>query len=338
MRKFGPLAAYAEVPEEHARFANFTPVVAKQLHALHAQWNWSSVGPKTMRIGLGFICIIVGLQKLITLFFVWFISVVASTPPGATVAIYVATGTVRRNCARSTAYAMLTLHVQGLLFFIPWMAGVPVYLAGGVVITAAFKQLYGFWPALGIAVAVTSATKAIAVFALHRFLGTVRVALLTAAVCLRLTYGAAPQVWMKDAGLRRDFELTSVKMRAMEMILSRPGADIAKACSVFRTYSYAALTHAYPAALQLCMLVAGPDWLTSVLAGMHNTDVWRILGSQMAPTTLLIAGPATMAGAFQLRVSEGGSWLATSSLLQFFAAACQASVAALLRHATARNV
>ena len=96
MRKLGPLAAYAEVPEEHARFANFTPVVAKQMHALHAQWNWSSVGPKTMRIGLGFICIIVGLQKLLTLFFVWFISVVASTPPGATVAIYVATGTVRR--------------------------------------------------------------------------------------------------------------------------------------------------------------------------------------------------------------------------------------------------
>ena len=69
--------------------------------------------------------------------------------------------------------------------------------------------------------------------------------------------------------------------------------------------------------------MAGPDWLTSVLAGMHNTNVWRILGAQMAPTTLLIAGPATMAGAFQTRVSEGGSWLATSSLLLFFAAACQ---------------
>ena len=76
--------------------------------------------------------------------------------------------------ARSSAYEVLTLPVQGLLFFIPWMAGVPVYLAGGVVITAAFKQLFGFWPALGIAVAVTSATKAIAVFALHRFLGAVR--------------------------------------------------------------------------------------------------------------------------------------------------------------------
>ena len=33
---------------------------------------------------------------------------------------------------------------------------------------------------------------------------------------------------MKDAGLRREFELTSVKMRAMELILARPGADVAK--------------------------------------------------------------------------------------------------------------
>ena len=69
--------------------------------------------------------------------------------------------------------------------------------------------------------------------------------------------------------------------------------------------------------------MAGPDWLTVVLAGMHNTDVWRNLSVQMPPTTLLIAGPATMAGAFQIRVAEGGAWLGTSSLLLFFAAACQ---------------
>ena len=64
------------------------------------------------------------------------------------------------------------------------MAGVPLYLAGGIVVTAAFKDLYGFWPALGIAVAVTSATKAIAVFTLHRFLGAVRCMLST---CLQRT-------------------------------------------------------------------------------------------------------------------------------------------------------
>ena len=130
---------------------------------------------------------------------------------------------------------------------------------------------------------------------------------------------------MKDAGLRRDFELTSVKMRAMEMILARPGADWAKVRRRSRRCSL--LVSRALRGLQLCMLVAGPDWLTSILAGMHNTNVWRILATQMAPTTLLIAGPATIAGAFQLRVPEGDAWLAVSSLLLFFAAACQARAA-----------
>lgn len=203
------------------------------------------------------------------------------------------------------------------------MAGVPLYLAGGVVITAAFNQLFGFWPAAGIAVAVTTATKAIAVFVLHEFLGAVRCVHTPACQpCLLLYSSSALQVWMKDAGLRRDFELTSVKMRAMEMILMRPGADVAK---VRRLFAISALfVSRVLRNLQLCMLVAGPDWLTGVLSGMHNTNVWRILSVQMAPTTLLIAGPASLAGAFQVRVSEGGSWLATSSLLLFFAAACQA--------------
>jgi hypothetical protein len=74
---------------------------------------------------------------------------------------------------------------------------------------------------------------------------------------------------------------------------------------------------------QLSMLVAGPDWLTSVLAGMLGTNVWRVLAVQMAPTALLISGPATAAGAFQLRVAEGGNWLSLSSMLLFFAAVVQ---------------
>jgi hypothetical protein len=75
---------------------------------------------------------------------------------------------------------------------------------------------------------------------------------------------------------------------------------------------------------QLSLLVAGPDWLTSVLAGMMGTSVWRVLAAQTAPTALLIAGPATAAGAFQLRVQEGQPWLALSSLLIIFAAGVQA--------------
>ena len=191
-----------------------------------------------MRVGLGFICIIVGLQKMLTLFFVWFIAVVAYTPPGATVAIYILTGTVRRQLrAPHPLLVVLTPPAQGLLFFIPWMAGVPLYLAGGVVITAAFKQLFGFWPALGIAVAVTTATKAIAVYALHRGLGAVRSLPVWSAATRTggCSNCSALQAWMKNPGLRRDFELTSVKMRAMEMILTRPGPDVAKVCCLSRS-------------------------------------------------------------------------------------------------------
>ena len=129
---------------------------------------------------------------------------------------------------------------------------------------------------------------------------------------------------MKNAGVRRDFELTSVRMRAMELILSRPGADSAKVRSVCSAAAQAAAADCRSrCAAQLSMLVAGPDWLTSVLAGMLGTSVWHVLAVQMAPTVLLIAGPATMAGAMQLRVQEGGSWQALSSLLLFFAAAVQ---------------
>ena len=108
MRKLSWLRELAAVPPEHARFARFTPVVAEQLYNM-ARWNWSSVAPKAMRIALGFVCIIVGLQKLLTLFFVWFIAIVAHVPPAGAVGIFVATGFVRPPAARPSRVPALTL-------------------------------------------------------------------------------------------------------------------------------------------------------------------------------------------------------------------------------------
>ena len=140
------------------------------------------------------------------------------------------------------------------------------------------------------------------------------------------------QRWMKNAGARKDFELASVKMRAMEMILSRPGVDVAKArdtahCTAGRRAHLLRLRvlHLTLAPItQLSLLVAGPDWLTGVLAGMLGTNVWHVLAAQTAPTALLIAGPATAAGAFLLRVGENKCFLSLCSLLLFFAAGVQA--------------
>ena len=56
------------------------------------------------------------------------------------------------------------------------MAAVPVYLAGGVVVTAAGQAKLGFWGAMGAAIAVSSLAKAASTFALHQVLGSVRAA------------------------------------------------------------------------------------------------------------------------------------------------------------------
>jgi hypothetical protein len=63
---------------------------------------------------------------------------------------------------------------QGLLYLIPWMAAVPLYLTGGVVVTAACQAHLGFWGALGVAIGASTATKAVSVYALHQSLGRVR--------------------------------------------------------------------------------------------------------------------------------------------------------------------
>ena len=87
------------------RFTHFTPTVAAQLAAL-AGWNWSSVTPKAMRVSLGFLCIIVGLQKVLTFFFGWFIKVVAFTPPVATIAAFMGTGVVRRSAQAARTWPL----------------------------------------------------------------------------------------------------------------------------------------------------------------------------------------------------------------------------------------
>ena len=74
---------------------------------------------------------------------------------------------------------------------------------------------------------------------------------------------------------------------------------------------------------QLYLLVAGPDWLTAVLSGMLGTNVWHILLSQTLPSVILLSLPATLAGAFQLRLHDAGFYGPVSSALIFLAAATQ---------------
>jgi hypothetical protein len=77
------------------------------------------------------------------------------------------------------------------------MAAVPLYLTGGVVITAAFREYTGFWIAAAASVAVCTFTKALSVYALHQALGAVR----NASFCQLCIIGDADR---GSADLRRD--------------------------------------------------------------------------------------------------------------------------------------
>lgn len=77
----------------------------------------------------------------------------------------------------SQSLTALVFAPQGLLYCIPWMAAVPLYLTGGVVLTAAYMPVLGFWGAAGVAVAICTLTKALSVLALHQTLGVVRMPL-----------------------------------------------------------------------------------------------------------------------------------------------------------------
>ena len=56
---------------------------------------------------------------------------------------------------------------------------------------------------------------------------------------------------------------------------------------------------------------------------MLGTDVWHILLSQTLPSVALLSLPATLAGAFQLRLHDAGFYGPVSSALIFLAAATQ---------------
>ena len=241
----------------------FTPRVSLQLRELRS-WNWTSVGQKSMFLSLFTLCIVVGLQNLITLLMGFMVSVLADTPAWATVLAFVATDVT-------------------LLVFSPWLAAVPLYYAVGVAVTAALQPGLGFWGAVIAASVISSAIKLLSVTVLHQWLG------------IR---------WMRNAALRKAMGLRTLQMRALEMIIQRPGADPAK----------------------LTLLVAGPDWGVPIISAMLGMPLRALLAQQTLPIAMLISGPATIAGALQLRLREPQPlplWGSLSGGLLIFSAALQ---------------
>mmetsp|Transcript_42477 Transcript_42477/g.104111 ORF Transcript_42477/g.104111 Transcript_42477/m.104111 type:complete len:956 (-) Transcript_42477:224-3091(-) len=117
-------------------------------------WNWSSVLSKVILVGFAYFVLQVGVGKITTLFLAWLNQTLAESNMhiGVTIAIVYAIGII--------------------LFLIPAVPGVPVYVANGVILGAAGQTAFGsFWAAMALAVLIAFVTKISACIMQQKLIG-----------------------------------------------------------------------------------------------------------------------------------------------------------------------
>ena len=107
------------------------------------EWRWNSVLVKGVYVGLLFIGWQVGVGKVTTLFLSWLNEYLKGFSLGTVLVLSIAVGI--------------------FMFLLPPVPGVPVYLAGGVIVTNAAWGVIGYWPAVGLASIICFGLKLVAV-------------------------------------------------------------------------------------------------------------------------------------------------------------------------------
>ena len=253
------------ITDEEERRLWLTLRTSRQLAAMR-NWRWTQVLMKVMYIGLLYVLLNVGVTKLVTLFLSWLNSVLADLPYGLVIAIF---------------------FVVGLLMFLaPPVPGIPVYLAGGVILGAKGMREFGtaptyedgFWPAAAVAALVSWAIKHSAIFMQQAGIG---------------------ENLAGSVRVRKLVNVNSVSMRAVKRILAQPGIRVSK----------------------VAILLGGPDWPTSVITGILRLSRLQMqIGS--LPILFLVA-PTSMAGSMMLRANDGGIWPSVQSVTLAVAALVQ---------------
>eukprot|EP00440_Ansanella_granifera_P014104 gb/GFBE01015328.1/.p1 GENE.gb/GFBE01015328.1/~~gb/GFBE01015328.1/.p1 ORF type:complete len:829 (+),score=164.68 gb/GFBE01015328.1/:1-2487(+) len=168
------------------------------------------------------------------------------------------------------------------MFLCPIVPGSAVYLFAGVVLGASSQvgNGPGFWPGVGVAVAVSSVAKHIACI-LQYMLG----------------YFAGQMVKVQQF-----VGVDKVPTRAMEKILKSRGMGLGK----------------------VCILVAGPDFPTSMLCGILKLNIPQMLLGT-TPVILVSIIPQVLVGALLMMTdAQAGIWSMVSTSVTGVAAAVQA--------------
>ena len=173
----------------------------------------------------------------------------------------------------------IVFFLVGLTMFLnPAIPGVPVYLIGGVLLVGSAEVWFGFWLGIAYTCLVCFFIKLTAVAMQQKFFGE----------------KLGTKVWV-----RQIVGVNSISIRAIKIILEKPGMGIAK----------------------VSILCGGPDWPTSVLTGILKLSL-----IQMQIGTLPIIGlvaPCVFAGAFQLKAGVNVLYSSLSTVALGVASASQ---------------
>ena len=266
----GEVGAHLMGPNEEAML--LTPLASRQLESLRG-WAWASILLKACTLGL----------------LLWLL-LYGSTLTYMGLSLMIAWLQPMHWAAASAIFFVFGI----LLFLLPPVPGLAVYLCAGVLLTPACESAFGYWGACVYSAFLAVAIKNVALVLQMKLIG---------------------EALGSSAHVRAAVDINSDTMKAIRLILSRPGLTLDK----------------------VCILCAGPDWPTGVLCGILGLQVSEMLIGLLPLFVLTV--PTSLASAFQLRTSEGGMWEPIASFMLLLAALTQlvASVIALYYIERVRN-
>eukprot|EP01048_Picozoa_sp_COSAG05_P021286 COSAG05_NODE_3871_length_1796_cov_10.939842_2_plen_386_part_00 len=243
-------------------------------------WNWTSVLSKVVGVGFGYFILFVGVGKFTNL------------------------GLSALNAALSESGLVTVTFVYWmvgfLMFLLPPVPGIPVYLTGGIVLANTAMKTFGDDATDDTSSGSLSADGSGGLslgFWLGVMYGSMMACVVKGCAILAQQKVIGGQLGQKVA-VRRIVGVNSLTIRAIKRILEQPGLPPNK----------------------VAILIGGPDWPTSVLTGILGLDFCQMLiGSSPFVVTISVT---VLAGALMLKTetpslaAAAGAMLFVASLVQ----------------------
>mmetsp|Transcript_10840 Transcript_10840/g.12505 ORF Transcript_10840/g.12505 Transcript_10840/m.12505 type:complete len:875 (+) Transcript_10840:413-3037(+) len=233
VRKYTPLGKKLKSEEER----NYI-VSEETMHFLRRakDWEWGSVLLKSLWIGVILFVVAVIVGRVTNIFLSWLSEILVTLPLYMTTVIFIFVGLG--------------------MFMLPPVPGLPVYLAGGIVLASNAQGDETGWSFINAAMYacfIVYILKLLAIVLQQKVIGQM--------------YGR------KSVAIRAAVNINSMDLRAMKVILSKPGFTFPK----------------------ICILVGGPDWPTSVLTGILGLPLSQMLIGSLP--VIVIVFPMGFSGA-----------------------------------------